>query len=249
MCVFLPCRKRFNAFSFSKRPHRYANSDQKKNRQTRSFQQNHILLLILDTRNSTVPVVIPANGTVHCAGEPSLATIVQERYMIRSHILTQLFTRPLLLWPSFYIQSDTKKRKLLKNPTKIEEIQEKKNIDRNWTITTCLLRDSNPYYQCLRITSCRWRPPPRIHTFTATTHFKSSRSFVSPCVCCMRCRMRQSQVLWSKAFHVFCAVGPQCIRRFSSCDFLQSSITTGYRANTVGIDAKCTSSSLSCFHT
>jgi len=26
----------------------------------------------------------------------------------------------------FYIQSDTKKRKLLKNPTKIEEIQEKK---------------------------------------------------------------------------------------------------------------------------
>ena len=30
-----------------------------------------------------------------------------------------------------YIQSDTKKRKLLKNPTKIEEIQEKKIIDRN----------------------------------------------------------------------------------------------------------------------
>ena len=31
-----------------------------------------------------------------------------------------------------YIQSDTKKKKeLLKNPTKIEEIQEKKFIDRN----------------------------------------------------------------------------------------------------------------------
>ena len=30
-----------------------------------------------------------------------------------------------------YIQSDTKKRELLKNPTKIEEIQEKKFIDRN----------------------------------------------------------------------------------------------------------------------
>ena len=29
------------------------------------------------------------------------------------------------------IQDDTKKRELLKNPTKIEEIQEKKNIDRN----------------------------------------------------------------------------------------------------------------------
>jgi hypothetical protein len=48
----------------------------------------------------------------------------------------------------------------------------------------------NPDYQCLKITSCRWRPPPRMHSFTATRHFKSSRSFVSPCVCCMLCRMR-----------------------------------------------------------
>jgi len=38
-----------------------------------------------------------------------------------------------------YIQNDTKKRELLKNPTKIEDVQEKKIIDRNWTITTCLL--------------------------------------------------------------------------------------------------------------
>ena len=86
---------------------------------------------------------------------------------------------------------DTKKRELLKNPTKIEEIQEKKFIDINWTITTCLLRDSNPHNQCLKITSCRWRHPPRMHSFTATTHLKSSRSFVSPCVCCMLCRMRR----------------------------------------------------------
>ena len=88
------------------------------------------------------------------------------------------------------IQGDTKKRELLKTPTKFEVIQEKKIIDRNWTITTCLLRDSNPDYQCSKITSCRWRPPPRTHSFTVTTHFKSSRSFVSPCVCCMLCRMR-----------------------------------------------------------
>ena len=60
------------------------------------------------------------------------------------------------------VQSDTKNRELLKNPTKIEEIQEKKFIDRNWTIKTCLLRDSNPNCQCLKITSCRWRPPPRM---------------------------------------------------------------------------------------
>jgi len=30
-----------------------------------------------------------------------------------------------------YVQSDTKKLELLKNPTKIEEIQEKNFIDRN----------------------------------------------------------------------------------------------------------------------
>ena len=93
-----------------------------------------------------------------------------------------------------YVQGDTKKWELLKNPAKIEEIQEKKIIDRNRTITTCPLRDSNPNYQCLKITSCRWRPPPRMHSFIATTHFKSSRSFVSPRVCCMLCIMRQSRI-------------------------------------------------------
>ena len=67
----------------------------------------------------------------------------------------------------------------------------KKTIDRNWTITTYILRDSNPNYLCLKITSCRWRPPPRMHSF------KSSRSFVSPCVCCMLCRMRRSRILQS----------------------------------------------------
>ena len=106
------------------------------------------------------------------------------------------------LWAStlchqLLVQGDIKKRELLKTPTKIEEIQEKKIIDRNWTITTCLLRDSNPNYQYLKITSCRWRPPPRMHSFTATTHFKSSRSFVSPCVCCMLCRMRLRRILQS----------------------------------------------------
>ena len=90
-----------------------------------------------------------------------------------------------------------KKLQLFKNLTNIEEIQEKKIIDRNWTIATCLLRDSNPNYQCLKITSCRWRPPPRMLSFTATTHFKSSHSFVSPCVCCMLCRMRQSLVYFN----------------------------------------------------
>ena len=45
--------------------------------------------------------------------------------------------------------------------------------------------------------SCIWRPPPRMHYFTATTHLKIYRSFVSLCVCCMLCRMRQSRILQS----------------------------------------------------
>ena len=92
---------------------------------------------------------------------------------------------PAELLDSTDIKSDTKKRELLKNPTKTEEIQEKKIIDRTWTITTCLLRDSNPNYECLKITYCRWRPPPRMHSFTATTHFKSSRLlYHTVCVAC-----------------------------------------------------------------
>ena len=66
----------------------------------------------------------------------------------------------------------TQKKGTFEKPTKIEEIQEKKFIDRNWTIKTCLLRYSNPNYQCLKITSCRWRPPPRMHYFTAITRLR-----------------------------------------------------------------------------
>jgi len=46
---------------------------------------------------------------------------------------------PSIIWSMVNIKGDTKKQERLKNPTKIEEIQEKKFIDRNWTITTCLL--------------------------------------------------------------------------------------------------------------
>ena len=67
----------------------------------------------------------------------------------------------------------TQKKVTFEKPNKNWRNPRKKFIDRNWTIRTCLLRDSNPNYQCLKITSCRWRPPPRMHSFTATTHFKS----------------------------------------------------------------------------
>ena len=95
------------------------------------------------------------------------------------------------------IQVDTKKTGTFAIPNKNWRNPRKKNIDRKWTITTCLLRDSNPIYQCLKITSCRWRPPPRTHAFTGTTHFKSSRSFVSLCVRCILCRMRLCRNLQS----------------------------------------------------
>ena len=42
-----------------------------------------------------------------------------------ANLLTQVHVFPVK------IQSDTQKRELLKNPTKIEEIKEKKFIDRN----------------------------------------------------------------------------------------------------------------------
>jgi hypothetical protein len=74
-----------------------------------------------------------------------------------------------------FIQVDPKKRELLKNPTKIEEIQQKNFIDRNITITTCLLRDSNPNYQCLKITSCRWRPSLRMQYFNLLLRFPIAR--------------------------------------------------------------------------
>ena len=48
----------------------------------------------------------------------------------------------IIINSSNIVQGDTKKRELFKNATKIEEIQEKKFIDRNWTITACLLRDN-----------------------------------------------------------------------------------------------------------
>ena len=48
------------------------------------------------------------------------------RFRVRS-----FYTFKIHSWSACHTQSDTKKRELLKNPTKIEEIQEKKFIDRN----------------------------------------------------------------------------------------------------------------------
>ena len=96
-----------------------------------------------------------------------------------------------------FIQGDTKNGKFRKTQQKLKNSKEKKLLTEIEPLQLAFLRDSNPNYQCLKITSCRWRPPPRMHSFTATTHLKSSRSFVSPCVCCMLCRMRQSRILQS----------------------------------------------------
>ena len=74
-----------------------------------------------------------------------------------------------------------KNENFLKTQQKLKK-SKKKNNWQKLTITTCLLRDSNPNYHCLKITSCRWCPAPRMRFFTAITHFKSSRYFVSLCI-------------------------------------------------------------------
>ena len=94
----------------------------------------------------------------------------------RKHSVLRL--RNMLLCVLIYRETQ-KKRKLLKTQTKIEEIQQKKIIDRNWTITTCLLRDSNPDYRCLKITSCRWRPPPRMHSLNLPLRIPIARCNIS----------------------------------------------------------------------
>ena len=81
------------------------------------------------------------------------------------------------------------------------------------------------------MTSCRWRPPPRMHSFTATTRFKISRSFVSPCVCCMLCRMR------------LCCILQVVMVQFLSINFFTwiSSIFVGFLKSSSFFVSLCTS--------
>ena len=106
---------------------------------------------------------------------------------------------------SLYAFSELLKQKVNENQYVQQKFKKskKKNIDRNWTITNCLLSDSNPNYQCLKITSCRWRPPPRMHSFTATKRFKSSRSFVSPCATLSHSAEHATHTGWHKRTGTF----------------------------------------------
>ena len=52
-------------------------------------------------------------------------------FVATSHFYGHVARRIVIRKLESKIQGDTKKRELLKNPTKIEEIQEKKFIDRN----------------------------------------------------------------------------------------------------------------------
>ena len=83
------------------------------------------------------------------------------------------------LW---YVQDDTKNGNFWKPQQKLKK-SKKKIYWQKLNHYNLHFKNSNQNYQCLKITSCRWRPPPRMHSFTATTHFKSSRSFVSLYVC------------------------------------------------------------------
>ena len=72
-------------------------------------------------------------------------SIVPNIIVKNSQVVSILFFKLSTFHHIYIVQGDIKKRELLKNPTKIEEIQDNKFIDRNWTITTCLLRDSNAF--------------------------------------------------------------------------------------------------------
>jgi hypothetical protein len=83
------------------------------------------------------------------------------------YISLLLFIISLIAWYAIHVQTQIKKlccytdwhkkAGTFEKPNKNWKNQKKKKIiDRNWTITTCLLRESNPNYQCLKITSCRW---------------------------------------------------------------------------------------------
>jgi len=65
-----------------------------------------------------------------------------------------------------------------KTQQKLKKSKKKNFIDRNWTITTCLLRDSNPNYQCLKVQGLKVPVPQCCQLYmAATTHFKSSHFF------------------------------------------------------------------------
>jgi hypothetical protein len=77
-----------------------------------------------------------------------------------------------------------KKGEILKNPTKIEEMQQNYFVDKNWTIITCLLRNSllNSEVVCssrslFRSTAnCTWLPLriSKVPVFCVTLYFWST---------------------------------------------------------------------------
>ena len=92
-----------------------------------------------------------------------------------------------------------------RNPTK-------NFVDRNWTITTCVLRDSNPNYQCLKITSCRWRLPLRMHSFNLPLIFPIARCNISAGIPRISSRILLFQFIqrpWSSRVDPILKVAPQ----------------------------------------
>ena len=103
-----------------------------------------------------------------------------------AHPVRLLWTsdQPVAVAPTYTTHNKyrmTQKKGAFEKPNKNWRNPKKKFIDRNWTITTCLLRDSNPNYQCLKITSCRLRPPPRMHSCVACSTECDSVTFCRAC--------------------------------------------------------------------
>jgi len=101
------------------------------------------------------------------------------------------------------IQGDTKKTENFEKPNKNWRNPTKKIIGRNGTITSCLLKGSNPNYQCLKITSCKWRPPPRTHSFNRVQLRYSVQNGTSRSNCLFNFQSRSS--LFKVLIQVFIA--------------------------------------------
>ena len=89
-----------------------------------------------------------------------------------------------------------------KTQQKLKKIQEKIIIDRNWTIKTCLLRDSNPNYQCLKL-----RPVDGVLLHVCILSLPLRISKVPVLLChpvCVSCSAECDRVAFCRACNVHC---------------------------------------------
>jgi len=76
-------------------------------------------------------------------------------------------------------QGDTKKGNFWNPQQKLKKSNKKNLLTEIERLQLAFLRDSNPNYQCLKIMSCRWSPPLRMHSFNLPLKFSIARCNIS----------------------------------------------------------------------